>query len=534
MLDPNEFLSDYGVRSLSKFHEQNPYVLEVRGEQKVVDYEPAESRTGLFGGNSNWRGPVWFPINYLLIESLQKFHHYYGDDFKVECPTGSGQFVTLDQVANELSNRLIKLFLRDGQGERPFTRASGDSLGGEADRERYFFHEYFNGDTGAGLGANHQTGWTGLVAKLIQQQGSHRTIAKLDPFTDCEAFPPGVAYDRSARDSPGCGHEQVESEPNDRGTEGTARPNERRKRRATHRFHCGLGGGAGWCGARQELGAKVQRDEAGNLWMTLRGDSAKALLIGGHIDSVPNGGWLDGSLNTLAGLEILRRIKAESSGKPPVTVSLVDWADEEGARFGKSLFGSSACSGNLDMDEARTLHDKDGISLPTALKEQGIDFEKVQDSGRELANAEAYVELHIEQGPVLLDLGLPLGAVLGTFGVERHAITFYGQGAHSGSTPMNRRKDAFLAAAKISPEIYRIAERTGGVCTIGSCQTKPGIVTSVVEECRITLDQRHLDAAALDRMLQEARRPVSALPEGNVTVSWERSGEIEPMPSMKS
>ena len=147
MLDPNEFLSDYGVRSLSKFHEQNPYVLEVRGEQKVVDYEPAESRTGLFGGNSNWRGPVWFPINYLLIESLQKFHHYYGDDFKVECPTGSGQFVTLDQVANELSNRLIKLFLRDAQGERPFTRASGDSLGGVADRERYLFHEYFHGDT---------------------------------------------------------------------------------------------------------------------------------------------------------------------------------------------------------------------------------------------------------------------------------------------------------------------------------------------------------------------------------------------------
>ena len=132
MLDPNEFLSDYGVRSLSKFHEENPYVLEVRGEEKVVDYEPAESRTGIFGGNSNWRGPVWFPINYLLIESLQKFHHYYGDDFKVECPTGSGQFMTLDRVANELSNRLIKLWLRDEKGERPFTRASGDSLGGAA------------------------------------------------------------------------------------------------------------------------------------------------------------------------------------------------------------------------------------------------------------------------------------------------------------------------------------------------------------------------------------------------------------------
>jgi hypothetical protein len=159
-------------------------VLEVRGERKVVDYEPAESRTGIFGGNSNWRGPIWFPINYLLIESLQKFHHYYGDDFKVECPTGSGQFLTLNEIANELSNRLIKLWLRDGRGERPFARASVGSLGGAGDDERYLFHEYFHGDSGAGLGASHQTGWTGLVAKLIQQQGTRGTLARLDPFTD--------------------------------------------------------------------------------------------------------------------------------------------------------------------------------------------------------------------------------------------------------------------------------------------------------------------------------------------------------------
>ncbi len=184
MLDPNEFLSDYGVRSLSKFHETNPYRFGVRGEEKVVNYEPAESQTGIFGGNSNWRGPVWFPINYLLIESLQKFHHYYGDDFKVECPTGSGQFVTLDEVANELSNRLIKLWLRDDNGTRPFARASGDSLGRAADRGRYLFHEYFHAETGAGLGASHQTGWTGLVAKLIQQQGSRGTIVHRDAFTD--------------------------------------------------------------------------------------------------------------------------------------------------------------------------------------------------------------------------------------------------------------------------------------------------------------------------------------------------------------
>ena len=175
MLDPNEFLSEYGVRSLSKFHRENPYVLDVRTERKVVNYEPADSQTGIFGGNSNWRGPVWFPINYLLVESLQKFHHYYGDDFKVECPTGSGQFLPLDQIANELSNRLIKLWLRNEKGERPFARACGSSLG-EADRDRYLFHEFFHGDTGAGLGASHQTGWTGLIAKLIQQQGSHGTI----------------------------------------------------------------------------------------------------------------------------------------------------------------------------------------------------------------------------------------------------------------------------------------------------------------------------------------------------------------------
>jgi len=184
MLDPEEFLSDYGVRSVSKFHKEHPYVLSVRGEQKVVSYEPAESETELFGGNSNWRGPVWMPINYLLIESLQKFHHYYGDDFKVECPTGSGQFTTLNGVANELSNRLIRIWLRDKDRQRPFARASGKALDEKRDHDRYWFHEYFHGDTGAGLGASHQTGWTGLVAKLIQQQGEHGTIRKPDPFTD--------------------------------------------------------------------------------------------------------------------------------------------------------------------------------------------------------------------------------------------------------------------------------------------------------------------------------------------------------------
>ncbi|HTV63920.1 MAG TPA: hydantoinase/carbamoylase family amidase [Verrucomicrobiae bacterium] len=280
------------------------------------------------------------------------------------------------------------------------------------------------------------------------------------------------------------------------------------------------------------LGLEIHNDAAGNTWFTLAGDSAKSLLIGGHIDSVPNGGWLDGCLNVLAGVEILRRIHSQYHGKPPVTVRVVDWADEEGARFGKSLFGSSACSGNLDMAEARGLVDKQGIKLPDALKAVGIDFERVKESGKELRDAAAYLELHIEQGPVLLDLGLPLGAVLGTFGVERHAITFHGQAAHSGSTPMDRRKDAFLAAAKMGLEIYKIAAHSaGGVCTIGSCVTKPGIVTSVVEDCRITLDQRHLDPAALTTMLSEAKAAAEKFArEGNVTVSWERLWQIPPHP----
>jgi hydantoinase/carbamoylase family amidase len=275
---------------------------------------------------------------------------------------------------------------------------------------------------------------------------------------------------------------------------------------------------------------EVHRDAAGNLWATLGGHSEKALLIGGHIDSVPNGGWLDGCLNTMTGVEILRRIAAEYEGAPPVTVRLVDWADEEGARFGKSLFGSSACSGNLDMEEARKLADKDGIALPDALREHGIDFETVKDCGVELKNAAAYQELHVEQGPVLLDLDLPLGTVLGTFGVERHAIRFHGQAAHSGSTPMNRRKDAFLAAARMSPEIYAIAEREEGVCTIGSCKTKPGIVTSVVEDCEITLDQRHLDGAALVRMLAQAKEASERFADGaKVTVEWSRLWKIPPI-----
>ena len=294
-----------------------------------------------------------------------------------------------------------------------------------------------------------------------------------------------------------------------------------------------------WAKARKWLrskledlpGIEVHKDAAGNLWATLRGKIDKTLLIGGHLDSVPNGGWLDGCLDTLAGVEILRRIHAQYDREPPVTVRVVDWCDEEGARFGKSLFGSSACSGNIEISAVCDLRDKDGIRLADAARESGIDFEKMRDCREELKDVAAYLELHIEQGPVLLDLDLPLGTVLGTFGVERHAVTFRGQAAHSGSTPMNRRRDAFLAAARMSPEIYRIAKRSkNGVCTIGSCTTKPGIVTSVIEECRVALDQRHLDARSLAQMLREAKvasRKFSK--EGNVDVRWNRIWNIEPI-----
>lgn len=282
-----------------------------------------------------------------------------------------------------------------------------------------------------------------------------------------------------------------------------------------------------------DLPVEMHVDEAGNFWTTLRGQSDKALLIGSHIDSVPNGGWLDGCLGVVAGAEVLRRINDQYAGRPPVTLRLVDWADEEGARFGKSIYGSSACSGSLDMDAARQFRDKDGVTLPQALGQYGLDFERAKESHKELANAAAYLELHIEQGPVLLDLGLPLGTVIGTFGAERHSVTFHGQTAHSGTTPMNRRRDAFLAAAKMAPEIYRIAERHNGVCTLGGVQVKPAgnTVVGVIAECHLALDQRCLDAAALAKMLQEAKDASGRFAkEGNVTVEWKRHIQIAPIP----
>ncbi|MGK7925222.1 MAG: glucosidase [Spirulina sp.] len=173
LLDESEFFGDYGIRALSRYHADNPYNFYTNGEDYRVDYEPAESSTGLFGGNSNWRGPVWMPVNYLLIESLQKFHHYLGDDFKVECPTGSGNWVTLWDVATEMSERLIRIFTKDESGRRPLYGATEKFQTDPYWKDLILFNEYFHGDNGAGIGASHQTGWTGLIAKSIQQNGEY-------------------------------------------------------------------------------------------------------------------------------------------------------------------------------------------------------------------------------------------------------------------------------------------------------------------------------------------------------------------------
>ncbi len=294
-----------------------------------------------------------------------------------------------------------------------------------------------------------------------------------------------------------------------------------------------------WLKARSWFESKLRTlpvehhyDAAGNSWSTLAGSSEKTLILGSHIDSVPNGGWLDGCLGVIGAFAVLRRIAEEYNGKPPVTVRLVDWADEEGARFGRSLFGSSAFAGTQTIDQDRGRTDADGKRLEDALAECGVAIDKIGDAGQERKNAAAYLELHIEQGPVLEKLDLPLGAVLGTKGVERHMITFHGQEAHSGSTPMTARRDALAAAAKLALEIRPIAKRhPDAVCTIGSVKTFPGIVTAVVGRCEATLDQRDLDAKVLAEMYREAQeKSAQFAKEEGCTVEWSRIWNIAPEP----
>jgi len=273
-------------------------------------------------------------------------------------------------------------------------------------------------------------------------------------------------------------------------------------------------------------------DAAGNRWITLPGKSDKALVIGSHLDSVPNGGWLDGCLGVLAGLEVLTSLANEYNGKAPCTVRLVDWADEEGARFGRSLFGSSAFAGTHTVNADRVRIDRDGTTLEVALRNCGIDVERIGGASREQKNIAAYLELHIEQGPILEKLGKPLGVVLGTKGVERWTITFHGQEAHSGSTPMEARRDALASAAKLALEIRPIARKhPQSVATMGSVKTFPGIVTAVVGRCEATLDMRDLDANILAGMLRDAREASERFAqEERCSVEWSKIWSIEPIP----
>ena len=277
-----------------------------------------------------------------------------------------------------------------------------------------------------------------------------------------------------------------------------------------------------------EIDCEVETDEAGNLWATAPGDTEEAVILGGHIDSVPNGGWLDGALNLIGAVEVFRSLAPQ---KRPVTLRLVDWADEEGARFGRSLFGSGAAAGSLKPDDVRNLKDKDGVTLSDELAEHGVELDRVNEANEQLRNAVAYLELHIEQGPVLEWMDLPLGVVLGTFGVERHAVRFTGQHAHSGSTPMDVRRDAFIAAARSASEFRDDAARRDDVRgTVGFVNVSPGIVTAFNGWCEVSLDQRALDVGVLADMLETAKEASQRVAEEeNVAVEWERLWQIEPI-----
>ena len=290
-----------------------------------------------------------------------------------------------------------------------------------------------------------------------------------------------------------------------------------------------------FAGKLAPLGITPEVDAAGNSWATLKGESDRTVIIGSHLDSVPNGGWLDGALGVMVGLEALRMFKGQ---KPPVTIKVVDWADEEGARFGRSLLGSSAAAGSLQVSDVEALTDKTGVKLIDALRENGVELLRMHEAQRfrEAIDATAYLELHIEQGPVLESMNKSTGVVLGTFGVERHLLRFAGQAAHSGSTPIPMRRDAFLAAAESALAFREIAiahttPTARVVCTVGTVKVEPGIVTAVPGACEISLDQRALDADVLAKMLAEARAVSWTIAaKNNVSVEWKRIWQIEPRP----
>lgn len=290
-----------------------------------------------------------------------------------------------------------------------------------------------------------------------------------------------------------------------------------------------------WDRARSFLSARLEQmpvdvevDPAGNCWATLRGRRPESLVLGGHLDSVPGGGWLDGALGVLGGLEVLRALCA--GAKPELTVKLVDWADEEGVSFGEDSLGARAATGNLDLRRLPGLRHRDGRALAEVLAAYGLSVEGLPGARSRLRRAVAYLELHIEQGPVLENLGLPLGAVTGTVGVQRHRVTFTGEAAHAGTTPMEVRRDSLAAAGRFALEVRRGAIAAGGVATVGSCVTEPGIATAVAARTVAMLDQRHPNAEGLNTMLRQAREAADEIAVAErVEVGWEREWEIEPV-----
>jgi N-carbamoyl-L-amino-acid hydrolase len=291
----------------------------------------------------------------------------------------------------------------------------------------------------------------------------------------------------------------------------------------------------GWEAARSFLrerlaelpGVTVEVDQIGNLWAALPGERPGAVVVGSHLDAVPAGGWLDGALGVMAALELLR---AQSGSRPTVGVTLVDWADEEGARFGISLLGSSAVAGTLDVEAASRAVDADGKTLPSALAEHGVDLNRALDAGARLEGVRAYLELHIEQGPVLEREGVGVAAVSGTAGVERHRLRFDGQASHAGTTPMDMRRDAGLAAAMTALAVEQLARREGGVGTTGALRLDPGISTAVPGRAELTVDLRHSDREALAQMLAGALRAAEqAAAARGCRAGSERIWSIEPV-----
>jgi len=283
---------------------------------------------------------------------------------------------------------------------------------------------------------------------------------------------------------------------------------------------------------REELSTlpvEVEQDEAGNLWAYLRGTSPDTVVVGSHLDSVPAGGWLDGALGVMGGLEVLRSLAAAPT-PPQRTFALVDWADEEGARFSRSLFGSAAVAGTLDIDIVRELKDRAGNSLPEVVAEHGVSLDAIEGCRSRLEHVVAYLELHIEQGPILEHEGLGIGIVTGTYGIERERLIFSGQAAHAGTMPMGMRRDSLRAMSRFALELAEIGARHGGVTTVGSVSCWPGVVTAVPGTTTCTMDMRHISAELLATMFAEMKAVAQAAAEAEgCTVELEHIFRIPPM-----